>query len=60
MDASSERRIDFPPILHAQFQRVSIDYIKAQNTKYKDKVLFELKNEFPRIRDDSAFGKVPS
>ena len=57
MDASSEPRIDFPPILHAQFQRVSIDYIRAQiqNTKCS-----ELKNEFPRIRDDSAFGKVPS
>lgn len=58
MDASTEPRIDFPPILHAQIQRVYIDYIRAQNTKYK--VLFELKNEFPRIRDDSAFGKAPS
>jgi hypothetical protein len=35
MDASTEPRIDFPPILHAQLQRVSIDYIKAQNTKIK-------------------------
>ena len=33
MDASSEPRIDFPPILHAQFQRVSIDYIRG--SKYK-------------------------
>jgi hypothetical protein len=35
MDASSEPKIDFPPILHAQIQRVYIDYIRAQNTKYK-------------------------
>jgi hypothetical protein len=35
MDASTEPRIDFPPILHARFQRVSIDYIRAQNTKIK-------------------------
>lgn len=57
MDASSEPRIDFPPILHAQIQRVYIDYIelKIQNTKCS-----ELKNGFPRIRDDSAFGKAPS
>lgn len=34
MDASSEPKIDFPPILHAQIQRVYIDYIRAQNTKY--------------------------
>jgi hypothetical protein len=58
MDASTEPRIDFPPILHAQFYRVSIDYIKAQNTKIKCSL--NSKNEFPRIRDDSAFGKVPS
>jgi hypothetical protein len=37
--------------------RVSIDYIKAKNTKIKSS---ELKNEFPRIRDDSAFEKAPS